>query len=266
MKWRIPYTVTAEEALDRRRFYKVPVSILETVRADNLFAPFRLFMYFKRVSTSGQMQITTQTIKLAATDLGISEKSVKRHLEILQNRNWVGRFSSGGYIIRSFDKLRIIEKTAGRTAVWIDTKSHLKHIREFVVSACLGKLAHRQQGKLWREKCLSGSESGNPNECKQISLPTSYPIACDAMKQIYGISKGTAFNWKRDANEAGFITVYKKLRPVAIDNVLEWKRANPDYAHRLIKRDDRYFIQYPDKVKCNLKFTRRRSLSALDKK
>lgn len=260
MRWHVPYIVSAEEAKDTRRFFKVPVSILEKVVEHNLFAPFRLFMYFKTVS-NGQMRIGTHTIQLAASDLEISERTVKRHIEILQKRNWIGRFKTGGYIIRGFDKLREIEKVSGRSAMWFDAKQHLNQFREFVVSTCLGHLVNKQRTKLWRDRHLPGKRRGTPNERKR-PLPTSFPVACEAMVQIYGISIGTASNWKRHAQEAGFITVYKKLRPVSIEWV-EWK---PQFHHRLVKRDDRYFIQYPDEVKCNLKFTRRRCLHALDKK
>lgn len=264
-KWRVPFIVTPEEAKNSRRYFKIPVSILEIVREQNLFAPFRLFMYFKTVSTSGQMRITRHTIALAATDLGISEKTVNRHFQILKNRNWIGRLNSGSCIIRSFDKLRVMEKTDGRTAVWFDVERHLKSFREFVVSACIGRLISKQKAKLWRKKQLPGSRRGIPNERKS-SLPTSFPVASEAMKKLFGISIGTAFNWKRDAHEAGFITVTKVLAPVTIDNVPEWKRVYPELAKRLIVRDDRYFIQHPDKVQCNLHFSRRRCLSSLDKK
>ena len=207
MGWRVPYIVTKEEAIDTHRFFKIPVSILEIVMGHNLFAPFRLFMYCKTVS-NGQMRIYPETIRLASADLGISERTVKRHLEILQNRNWIGRFKSGGYIIRSFDKLRAMEKTTGRSAVWFDAKKHLKPFREFVVSACLSQLVKRQKTKLWRVTRLPGSRRGNPNERKR-PLPTSFPVACEAMRQIYGISIGTAFNWKHNAHKAGFITIHK---------------------------------------------------------
>jgi len=264
MGCRVPYIVSTEEAKNTRCVFKIPVSILEIVRDQNLFAPFRLFMYFKTVSTNGQMRICPKTVSLAAADLCISEKTVKRHLDILQKRNWIGRFKSGGSIVRSFDKLRVMEKTTGKTAVWFDAQRHLKPFKEFVVSACLGNLISRNRAKLWRER-LPGDRKGTPNERKQ-PLPTSFPIACEAMRQIYDISIGTAFNWKQAAHKAGFITVKKILRRMHIDNALEWKRVHPDLAHRLIIRDDRYFIQYPDEVTCYLRFTRRRSLRALDKK
>lgn len=259
MGWRVPYIVTNEEAKDKRRFFKIPIPVLEKVVEHNLFAPFRFFMYCKTVS-NGQMRICPNTIRRASADLGISERTVKRHLEILQNRNWIGRFKSGGYIIRGFDKIRAMEKTTGRTAVWFDAKQHLKPFREFVVSACLGQLAKRQRTKLWKERRLPGSRRGTPRERKR-PFPKCYPVACEAMKQIYGISIGTAFNWKESAHKAGFISVYKRLRPVRV----EWTFIYPELEQRLVKRGNRCFIQLPDKIKCNLKFTRCRCLHALDK-
>ena len=50
------------------------------------------------------------------------------------------------------------------------------------------------------------------------------------------------------------------LRPMRkIDNVKEWKRSYPDFAHRLIIRDNTHFVQYPDKVECLLSFCRTRN-------
>lgn len=262
---RPPYIVSNEEAKESKRFFKIPGSILEIVLVQKLFAPFRLFMYFKTVSTNGQMRICPKVIALAAADLKISEKSVKRHLNILVDRNWVGRFTSGGYIIRSFDKLRKIEKTVGRTAVWFDAQKHLNSFQEYVIASCITVLISKQRTKLWKAQELPGSRRGKPIERKSSAFPTFYPIACEAMKQIYGISIGTAYNWKQAAHKAGFITVKKILRPTNVNNGQEARRANPEWAHRIIMRDNKYYIQYPDKVESYLKLTRRRSTNALDK-
>lgn len=257
----VPIVIPAGEKLEERRFFKIPVPILEIVREENLFAPFRFFMYCKTVSTSGQMTFCRKTIALAAADLKVSQKTIKRHLAILHKRNWIGRFKSGGYILRSFDKLRRIEKRPGRSAVWFDAKKHLKPFREFVVSVGMGHLIARQKSRLWKGQRLSGNRSGIPNERKR-SFPTFFPLACEALHILFGISIGTSFNWKRDAHAAGFITIKPILRPV----MAEWVLENPVFEHRLVVRNGHCYIQYPDKVQCNLQFTRRRALKKLDKK
>lgn len=259
MRKHFPYLVLASEAKDPTRFFNVPVGLLEIVLKEKFFAPFELLMYFKTESKSGQMRITTEAINKAAADLNVTPRTVRNNLKRLLKRNWIGRFRSGGYILRGFDKLRRMEKEWTRTAVIFDRNLHLKKFREFVIAACIGRLVSRQRARLWRER-LSGERKGTPNVRKQ-PLPTLFPIAGEAMAQIYGISVGTAFNWKNAAHKVGFITVEKILRPVHP----EWMRAFPDEAHRVIQRDGRYFLQYPDKVKCNLKFCRRRSLTAYGK-
>ena len=272
MAWSMPFVLKKEDVVSKRQFFKVPVPILEVVLKEGLFGPFRFFMYCKTVSTSGQMHFCPQTIRLAAKHLKISEKTVKRHLEILEKRNWIGRFDSGGRIIRSFDKLRKIEKLSGRSAVWFDAKKHLYPFRAFVVSACVAQLIIRQRTNNWRAReekresdFLPGSRRGKPIERKKL-LPSFYPIACDAMRQIYGIALGTAFNWKKEAHNAGFIEVKKILIPISEG----WVHGNQNKAHHILRRGDRLLIQGTDQVRCNLRFTRRKwlclSQKELDKK
>lgn len=241
------------------KHFKIPVPLLELVVKEQLFNPFRLFIYLKVISTNGQIRITNQTIQRAAKDLKISPKTVHRHFKVLRKKNWIGQFKSGSYILRGFNKLRKMENAPGRTAVWFDPQTHLPVFKAFVISACLGQLVSRQRTNEWKERRLPENRRCISNVCN-LPLPTHYPIACEAMAKIYDIAVGTAFNWKKEAQSAGFIEVQKILRPVTVDNKLEWQRVNPELANRLVYRGGKYFIQYPDKVCCLLKFTRRRSL------
>lgn len=241
--------------------FKIPLSLAERVLQNNLFAPFRLFIYLKVISTNGQILASRELYQRASKDLQISEKSVRRHFQMLRDKNWIGQFKSGSFILRSFDKLREMEKLPGKTAVWFDYKTHLPAFKAYIIGACLGKLAIKQRTNEWKERRLPEKRRSISN-VRNLPLPTHYPIACAALAQIYGISVGTAFNWKQEAKQAGFIDIIHTLRPLPIDNKLEWQRTNPELAHRIIIRDNKYFIQYPDKVCSLLKFTRRKVLHA----
>lgn len=260
-KVRVPKPVSNKEDIEGR-YWHIPMGLLEIVAVERLTGPFKLFLYLKKVS-NGMISPRSHSFADAAKDLKISRRTVNRHLKKLIDRNWVGRFNSGVYIIRGFDKLRIMEGYPSRTAVTFDNKVDLPRTREFVQSACVAHLARKQRARLWRER-LKEDKRGASHEISQ-TLPTHFEIAAGALVKIFGISTGTAFNWKKQGKRHGYLDIVHVLRPMNITNGAEWKRVNPEQAHLLIRRDNKYFLQYPDKVMSKMRFCRRRTLQKTDK-
>ncbi len=263
MKPKLPYPIPVSENVENR-FWHIPMGVLEVVAVNRLIGPFQLYLYLKKVSC-GQLSPGSKSFTQAAKDLKISTKTVKRRFVLLRERNWIGQLKSGTYVVRSWDKLRSLENCPSKAAVIFDKERDLSRTRAFVESACICYLVRKQSARLWREKRLPEGKRGTSRESNR-PLPTFYFVANKALARIYGISIGTAFNWKRLGKSEGYLDLLPTLRPMFIDNGPEWKRVFPEQAHRLVLRDDMYFLQYPDKVKNNMTFCRRRCMKQVFKK
>lgn len=256
MTWRVPYPIPLGEDSSSKRIVRIPTGICELVAEQRLYGEFALYLYLK-TNCDGRMYVDKTVFAAAAKALQVSEKTVRRRFKVLVDRDWIGQMKNGLSIIRAFKVLRQMENCPSREAVYFDMWRDFQRLTIFVRSACIGHLVKKQKDRLRRERFSEGKK-GTSFE-KNHPLPTSYKVACKALAQIYKISIGSAFTWKKEGNEAKYLKVTKVLKPLLIDNLQMWKRVYPDDVHRLIIRDNKYFLQEPDKVECNLSFCRLRA-------
>jgi hypothetical protein len=246
------------------RQFKIPYALIEVVATERLYQPFGLLLFLKAKSR-GCLKSRSQTLSEAATYFNKHERTIRRYVRILEKRNWIGRYDNGGYILRGFDKICGIEKIPRSKACVFTVKEHLPNTRAFIVGACIGHLSKGQKDKLWRERSKEGKK-GISHEIDQ-TLPTHFNVASRGIAKIFGVSVGTATNWKKEAKRQQYIDIVHTLRPLPEGiNGMEWKRAFPEFAHLLRIRGDKYFIQYPDKIGSKLTFCKRHSIKKTDKK
>lgn len=198
-------------------------------------------------------------LRSAAHYLNCHQRTIKRRLERLRKRNWIGRFKCGILIIRSFKDLFRIENIGASRTGAVFYMNDLKKVTAFVVSACIGYLVRSQKAKLWREKRARqpGAKKAAPIP-PGVALPSSFPVACKYIADIFGISISTASEWKRLGLESGFLSVDKQFEFVGIDNRLEYKRLGYEDDHLIVYRNGSYYRQGIDLVACKLMFKSRR--------
>lgn len=248
----MPFLVPKQER------FVVPLAILQIVAREQFFDEFQLFIYLKSISDGG-LKMNRAVLRSASHHLECHQKTVKRRLERLKKRNWIGTFKCGVLILRSFNELFRVEKIDHSQTAAIFYTSDLKKLTAFVVSACIGYLVIAQRAKLWKKR-----RGHQPGAKKAIpippgaSLPTSFPVACKYIADIFGVSISTASEWKRMGANAGFLSVEKQLEYVDIDNRMEYKRLGNEDDHFIVFRKGYYFYQGIDMVESLVGFKSRR--------
>lgn len=255
--------IAASFLAPKQERFVVPLTILQIVAREQFFDEFQLFIYLKSISDGGLVMNRT-VLRSAAHYLDCHPKTVKRRLERLRERNWIGRFKCGVLILRSFNTLFRVENVrAYRTAV-VFRIEYLKNFTAFVVSACIGYLAISQKSRLYKQRKTRrpGTKSGVPIPTKRV-FPVFLPVACKYIAEIFGVAISTASEWKQLGVKAGFLNVEKQFEYVDIDNRLEYKRQGMGDDHLIVYRRGKYYRQGIDLVASLLTFKSRKKPSLL---
>jgi DNA-binding transcriptional regulator YhcF (GntR family) len=252
----------------RRRFYLIPLSLVDLVFRERLFREFQLFITLKARS-NGHLKITPEVVHSLATDLGISAKTVKRSLEKLRRRNWIGYNPKSGYsFIRSFETIRTAilkqskdKRKASRLAVWLDIDK-IKECRGFIQSAMISVLIRAQRIKAKKEAQAAAGGTIKEGTFQPARLPSFFPISCQSLSIIYGISTKAAWIAKNNAAAGNFIEIKHVKERLAVDKLQYYLRAFPEDRGKVFRQNGHWYLRRPDLIKTNLLFKRRERLRA----
>jgi hypothetical protein len=211
---------------------------------------------FLKVHSSGKLRITKKQIQIIKSELEYkSDRSVLNNLKRLKEYNFIGyNVSTGYYFIRGFDKIRIIYGFTRRTAVYLYT-SDLKRLKSFLVGALITNLIYKQEGR------VKAAERKQGRSNHTASSPP-FQIANSVLAKILDISLSTASLYKRNAHDAGYITITKNFvsLPINYRAVHLFRKSNPEIRHKLIVIDKNVYRQEPDLVSTNMELKRRKKI------
>lgn len=232
------------------RLFLVPAGLCELVLVKRWFRHLEVYLFLKH-NCCGQTTINNEAISELAYDLALSPKTIRRSIEFLKERKWIGfNVRSGITCIRGFDSIRVIEKINSRKAYWFNI-TLIKSIKAFVIAVCYSEIIRRLR---WAE----GQKRGRP---KQKAHLIFYPVPLNYFAEVYNCAKSTSSMYRRLAKEQHFIEVREDLRPISPEEymcILELKE--DDETKRIIRRGDRIYQQYSDRIQTNLLAKRRRSI------
>ncbi|MCH8905169.1 MAG: hypothetical protein IIA45_14805 [Bacteroidetes bacterium] len=208
---------------------------------------------------SGAIKIRNKDLGLIAFDLKIkSTKTVKKHLQILVEKNWLGYIpSSHTYVVRGFEKIRMMEGFKTRSAAEF-CFCDMDKFKAFLAGALISYLVNFQKRK---ERECERVNKGRSNHHSHNFLPF-YPIANLALAKILNVSISTAFSLKLKARKAKFIAIKKNYSDTGIDYVYisEYKKYNPEEKKRIIVKDKKIFLLGPDLVLPGVRFKSRKKI------
>lgn len=239
-----------------RYSFNIPISLcLFVAKEKGMIAPFRLYMYLK-ACCSGQLRLSPNKRREVAKALQISPRSIETHLNALRKRNWVGYNPRSGYsFIRGFHKVMQLEGLGGRRAVGFITEEDLlpskQKFHDFVYGSIIGYFAQTQ---IWKERSRVKSEylKGCSNHhLSRNSLPNFVPeVACNALVELLGVSKGSAHKFKKQAHQSGYIQLRGNLEflPIPLSEASHYEKSHPQFTGRVKKRKGQVYLQVPDKV------------------
>jgi len=84
-----------------------------------------------------------------------------------------------------------------------------------------------------------------------------YPVATKAIAKILDIPKSTAFKYKQQATNKGFITKERRYEHtgIHIKYLQHFKKVNTSIAHRVVGHNDSVCICLPNVYEANLKYS-----------
>lgn len=215
----------------------VPLHLCEFTIQNNFVAELRLYLYLKKES-SGQVRLSSSQKEEIAITLSCTERSFRTHLKNLRTRNWIGfNKKSGYYFIRGFERIKAIEGLTGRKGCWleINTKeiwSDKKKFKAFIVSALIGHLSRtsrwKEQLKKYGDKAVRPDRhKGRSNPSRAASSSGFFPVAAQAIFDIYNIPVSTASDYKRLAEKYKFLKIKKSYKdiPVSLEQLGNYKKS-----------------------------------------
>lgn len=200
----------------------------------------KLYEYLK-MSCSGKRRISKPFVKKACKDLSIHRSTFYRLLQWLREHKWVSKSNrSQLYFILGHEKLLQQKNLKGNTTArfqleWLDS------FKAFCCGLVVGYLVKHQR-KAERKK-------GRSNKL--------YPVATKALSKILDIPKSTAFHYKQQATEEGFISKERRYKNTGIHiKYLEhFKKVNTDIAHKVVGNNDCICVCMPNEYEDHLKYS-----------
>ena len=198
---------------------QIPLEICSFVQKNKLVKAFSIYLYLK-CNSSGKVHHSQMSFQHIADETGLKDSStIKKHLEILIEMNWVGyNHSSGYYFIRSFDYIRVHYLFKSRKAVTFRYQ-YINKIQEFITGSLIGAEIKNQmfyKEVVVKRKLRTATQKRDvANQSNVSDIATTLPyygLGIEKIAALLGVQKSRASELKLSAKKAGFIWVKHKYQ------------------------------------------------------
>jgi len=150
---------------------------------------------------SGKAKLSDRSARRIANEIGISQSTVYRHFNWLLDRNWIGKDEVNGWLFfRGMDFIHNIEGWKySRAAVM--QKKDLLNVKAFLIGAVISSIIK------------TGKGTGTDRKSRR-SEQSRFPISLSLIQKVLGVSRKTAFTYRKIAKKKGFINMIPNLRQV----------------------------------------------------
>lgn len=235
---------------------KIPIELCSFVLKNKLLPPFKVYILLK-MTCSGKIRLNKDDKTKLSEFCGYKTKrSFDNQLRRLIDLNWIGQnYRSGYYFIRSFENLQRMYSLFKRTGFWFAIQD-MRCFDAVIYGAVIGYLS-KYQGTKQRTDCERGRS--NQTLCKS---PGFYPVANIALSKILHISISTASLMKRKAEEGESIFIKRKrlILPATHNYLKQLERIYPKEYLKPIIINHKFYLRFPDLVKANLTYGRRKKI------
>lgn len=225
---------------------------------------FRLFQVLVTAKLLFGSSFLKSQITLISKVMGVHQKTVIAHLQILVNEKLMGYDPiESRYFCRGWNYLRILLQDDSTVGYKIRLDQIIK-FKAFAIAATYDQLIATQQSKRWRamrERLKKGTS-------RQIANGTNgyYPLANAAYAKIFKVSEATASRYRSLACNEGFLDVkpsYKKVM-VEVNPGVDGHGIKEHLETGLVYCKGGYYLQGPTMVRS--KMQRKRTPSLKQKK
>lgn len=216
----------------------IPKALCSYALSNKCVPQLRLYEYLK-MSCSGKRTISNPFVKKACKTLKIHRSTFYRHLSWLKSKKWITKSHSGYYFIISHTRLLKKEGLKGNTACYF-ISDWFNAFKAFLSGSVIGYLCKHQK--------KAERKNGRSNKL--------WPVATTALASILDIPESTAYTYKQQATTNNFITKQRAFTStgVHVKYLSEFKKVNPDIAHKVVAKNNQVLICEPDMCCGNLKY------------
>lgn len=216
----------------------IPVELCAYALINRKVNHILLYVYFKQIAC-GHLRYDTSLFKVWAVDLNLSEKTVRSYIKwlirqgIITVNNKRKSLRVIGYQ-QLHKKLRFISKSSVRYE-----PNDFSGFYEFCCASVIAYYLRRK--KFSDKKRRSGSKMADSSKSRHSYSTGYYPFPIMYLAKCLGVSKSTANNYLKKAEEAGYIKIKNQNRfllddkgnKLPSDILVVIKQENEEYANRL---------------------------------
>ena len=243
----------------------IPVELCEYALVNRKVNHTKLYLLLK-LKSSGHIKYELDIFECAkdwANELQLNYKTVLNCFKWLIKEKWITINSISKAIhIKGYPKLFTKLNFKSKTAIKYDPEN-FSDLKAFCCAVVI--IFYRNKKRYFQKQSVANMERANTN-CK--TYPKGfYTISCNYLAKCLGVSKTTAYNFKKEAHKVGFITKKKNTVFITDDN---GERYNNSHYHTYklyrgksnagrIRRGRKYLkIVEADLIKSNIHLKKKR--------
>lgn len=228
---------------------KIPYALLDFAVKHNRFTSVQIFVLVKFLYKD---KFFDKDVKNIATILGLTTKTVWKHIDWLDETDWIKRNSQEGvFHVRKWDFIRTLLKSFSRSGYLFYMK-RLPTFKAFAIAATYDHLIRLQKYKIWH----GHRESAKKGRSMQTGVSANgyYPVANSAYAIIFGVSESTASRYRELARRAKYIQTKETFEKLTITTVSKADSAyyKAEFGKQIVYRKKAYFVQDTTVVRSHL--------------
>lgn len=239
----------------------IPVDLCEYALVSRKINHLLLFVYLKHIS-SGHVRFDTSLYKHWATDLGVSEKTIRSCIKWLIKKRWITVNNKRGTLrIISYKQLKRKLGLKGKSAI-IYEPDDFSGFSKFCCGVAVTKNFRLIR---WMNRKRSVSKMADTSTSRSKSSKGFQPIPLKRLAKSLKVSSSTANNYKNKAKEAGFIETKRQVTTltdtnegkILKENLYVCKYVLGNVAGRLRSGTKFLKIVEADLIRSNMKFKKK---------
>ncbi|MBT0572676.1 hypothetical protein PG294_09445 [Riemerella anatipestifer] len=192
----------------------IPVDLCEYALVSRKINHLLLFVYLKHIS-SGHVRFDTSLYKYWATDLGVSEKTIRSCIKWLIKKKWITVNNKRNTLrIISYGQLKRKLRLKGKSAI-IYEPDDFSGFSKFCCGVAVTKIFRLIR---WMNRKRSVSKMAYTSTSRSKSSKGFQPIPLKRLAKSLKVSNSTANNYKKKAKEAGFIETKRQVTTLTDTN------------------------------------------------
>jgi|GEM_PF-1442984 len=243
---------------NKNDFLNIPIDLLGYAIRWKKVNQVKLFIVLKTLFNY-RFICDRETINLICKVAGYKQiKTFESNFKWLVSHKWV-TFCKKYCAIKGYNKLKINKCFMSRKGVQFTPAYDLEHFRAFIYGAVITYCMKRK----WFLDRESGIEKRSPVK-RSRRKPVSYNLPLSYLSAILNISKSSVSNYKRIAEEAGYINYkkdYEKLENISPRYFYNYKMySDIENFNKLRVVNGVLCIQQPDKITTNMVVKTKRNM------